>query len=309
VLAEWRREVIISVGLLIASALIGGGVVRVLWREVDARSAAEQQAAAADAARQIAETRAALAGELERKNSELEAFSYSVSHDLRSPLRSIHGFVDIFLQEHEPVLTDRGRGHLNRVRGAAKRMSEIIDALLELSKVGRAELVRTRVDVSDIARRIVDDLTKKDPHRVVTSVIEPSLVADADPRLIRIALENLLGNAWKFTASTTMARIEFGRTVRGDGPAYFVRDNGAGFEVAYADKLFRPFQRLHTEQEFPGTGIGLATVGRIIARHGGRVDAESTLGAGATFYFTLGPTDVRNTAVAAEAPTTTVPSV
>lgn len=246
----------------------------------------ELEAAEARAGRELAETKAALVEELERKNQELEAFSYSVSHDLRAPLRAIDGFSRILLEDLEHVLDSKGRNYLQRVCAGAQRMGELIDDLLELSRVGRAEIRRSRLNLSDLAREVVAELRRRS-ERQVEVLIEEDLVVDADKRLMQIALENLLGNSWKFTANAVDPRIEVGRHGNGGAPVYFVRDNGAGFDMAYAEKLFRPFQRLHSETEFAGTGIGLATVYRILDRHGGRVWAEGTTGRGATFYFTI----------------------
>jgi two-component system NtrC family sensor kinase len=248
----------------------------------------ELEAAEARAGRELAETKAALVEELERKNQELEAFSYSVSHDLRAPLRAIDGFSRILLEDLEHVLDAKGRDYLQRVCAGAQRMGELIDDLLELSRVGRAEIRKSRVNLSEIARDVIADLRKRS-DRQVDVVIEEDLLADADRRLMQIALENLLGNSWKFTANVAGARIEIGRDGNGHGSVYLVRDNGAGFDMAYAEKLFRPFQRLHSDAEFTGTGIGLATVYRILDRHGGRVWAEGAVGRGATFYFTIPP--------------------
>jgi signal transduction histidine kinase len=247
------------------------------------------EAAEARAARELAETRAELIQELERKNRELEAFSYSVSHDLRAPLRSIDGFSQVLLEDQFDRLDADGQRHLQQVRKSAQRMGELIDDLLELSRVGRAELHRAEVDLSALAREVASELQRREPERALELVIQPGLHADADARLLRIVFENLLGNAWKFTRKVPSARIEVGRAGNGAGAALFVRDNGAGFAMSYADKLFRPFQRLHTEAEFPGTGIGLATIQRIIDRHGGRAWAEGEVGRGAAFYFTLSP--------------------
>jgi len=248
----------------------------------------ELEAAEARAARELAETRAALVEELERKNKELEAFSYSVSHDLRAPLRSIDGFSQAFLEDYSDRVDETGRGYLHRVRSAAQRMGELIDDMLQLSRVGRAELRREEINLSELAQLVVAELRKREPDRDVNVQIKSELFVHADLRLMRIALENLLGNAWKFTGKVPGARIEFSETQSPDGTAHFVRDNGAGFNPAYAAKLFSPFQRLHSEADFPGTGIGLATVHRIIDRHGGRVWAEGAANQGATFYFTLG---------------------
>jgi PAS domain S-box-containing protein len=233
--------------------------------------------------RQLAELSAAKA-DADHAVKELESFSYSVAHDLRTPLRAIDGFSQALLEEYGDRLDGEGRRYLDRVRGAAQRMAELIDDLLTLSRVTRSDLKRSRVDLSALARALLATLARLEPERGVQAVIAPDVYADADPQLAAIALDNLLGNAWKFTSKRRDARIELGQ--RADG-AYFVRDNGAGFDMAYRDKLFGVFQRLHPEVDYPGTGIGLATVARITERHGGRIWAESTPGEGATFYFTL----------------------
>ena len=245
------------------------------------------EAAEARAARELAETRAALVEELERKNQELEAFSYSVSHDLRAPLRSIDGFSRAVMEGSGDRLDEKGRDYLRRIRAAAQRMGELIDDLLQLSRVSRAEIVRSRVNLSAMVRAIADECQRREPERAVTVLIADELFVEADSRLLRVLFENLLGNAWKFTARTAAPRIEIGVESRDEGTVYFVRDNGAGFNMAHVEKLFRPFQRLHAERDFPGTGIGLATVYRIVDRHGGRIWAEGVVGRGATFYFTL----------------------
>jgi DNA-binding response OmpR family regulator len=236
---------------------------------------------------ELAETRAALVGELERKNQELEAFSYSVSHDLRAPLRSIDGFSQALLEDYPDRLDERGADYLRRVRAAAQRMGELIDDLLELSRVGRTELHRDRVQLSAIAESIAEELLRRDPGRQVKFQIQPGLEAPADGRLIRAALENLFENAWKFTSKVPEAIITFGTGEHGGAISYFVSDNGSGFDMTYVERLFRPFQRLHSDADYPGTGIGLATVHRIVERHGGRVWAEGTIDQGATIYFTL----------------------
>ncbi len=246
----------------------------------------EHEAAEAKAARELAETRAALAEELERKNQELEAFSYSVSHDLRAPLRAIDGFARALAEDCEERLDDAGRGHLRRIRAAAKRMGELIDDLLQLSRVTRAEIRRQPVDLAAIGRAVLRDLEARDPRRVEAHFPD-ALAAEGDPGLLRAVLENLLGNAWKFTRGRDPTRIELGADERDGKTVFFVRDNGVGFDMAYAEKLFRPFQRLHAQSEFDGTGIGLATVHRIVTRHGGRVWAESAPDQGTTLYFTL----------------------
>ena len=225
--------------------------------------------------------------ELKAANEELEAFSYSVSHDLRAPLRSMDGFSKAVLEGHGDKLGAEGRGDLERVRAASQRMGELIDDLLLLSRASRGELHRERFDLSELAESVCDALRQATPDRELTFDIAPDVTAEGDPRLIRIVLENLLGNAVKFTGNQKQASIEFGTTDHDGKPAYFVRDNGAGFDMAYADKLFQPFQRLHSDAEFAGTGIGLATVARITHRHGGRNWAESTVGQGTTIYFTL----------------------
>lgn len=226
---------------------------------------------------------------LEEANGELEAFSYSVSHDLRAPLRSIDGFSQALLEDCAAAIDETGRGHLARIRAAAQRMGLLIDDLLRLSRVTRAEIRKEEVDLTRIARRIARDLAERDPGRRVEFRIQEGLAARGDPGLLAAALENLMGNAWKFSAKTDAARIEVGRMEMGkDGThAFFVRDNGAGFDMAYAGKLFGAFQRLHGSGEFAGTGIGLATVQRIVRRHGGRVWAEGEVGKGATFHFTI----------------------
>jgi len=224
---------------------------------------------------------------LDSANKELEAFSYSVSHDLRAPLRGMDGFSKALLDECTDKLGDSGKEYLMRVRAAAKNMSELIDDLLELSRISRKDMVFETVNLNRIAEEVMAGLKEQEPERQVDFFSPGGLTARGDARLVEIALQNLLGNAWKFTSKHKSAKIEFG-TMKSEGrDAYFIRDDGAGFDAAYYDKLFNPFQRLHSEKEFPGTGIGLATVRRIMERHGGRIWAESEVGKGATFYFTL----------------------
>ena len=225
--------------------------------------------------------------ELEGTNRELEAFSYSVSHDLRAPLRTIDGFSQILAEDYADRLDEEGLDYLARVRTASRRMAELIDDLLELSRVGRRPLKRERVDLSALAAGIADDLKRSEPDRDVDFVVEEGVVARGDVGLLKVALENLIGNAWKFTSRETRATIRFGVS----GTAFYVSDDGAGFDAAYKDKLFGAFQRLHGPEEFEGTGIGLATVARLVHRHGGEVWAEGAVGEGATFYFTLGGRD------------------
>lgn len=226
--------------------------------------------------------------QLQLANSELEAFAYSVSHDLRAPLRAIDGFSRILLEDHADEFSPTARQLLERVRAANQNMSQLVDALLGLSRMSRAAMYRETVDLSELARTVLAALQESAlARRVEWHVVEHAIV-QGDPRLLRVVMENLLGNAWKFTSRTEHARIEFGQTIIGSETVYFVRDNGAGFNPRYADKLFGPFQRLHRADEFEGTGIGLATVKRIIWRHGGRIWAEGQPGQGAVFYFTLG---------------------
>jgi PAS domain S-box-containing protein len=226
--------------------------------------------------------------QLEAANQELEAFCYSVSHDLRAPLRSIAGFSDALLEDHAAQLDDEGRRYLQRVRAATGRMAQLIDDLLGLSRLTRAELRREKVDLSALAGEIVAELQRDEPGRRVELAIEPGLVVEGDPQLLQVALDNLLGNAWKFTRNQDRAQIKFGMMLQEEEkPAYYVSDNGAGFDMQYAGKLFGAFQRLHQAHEFEGTGIGLATVQRIIHRHGGSIWATGAVGEGAAFYFTL----------------------
>jgi signal transduction histidine kinase len=229
-------------------------------------------------------------GQLEAINKELEAFSYSVSHDLRAPLRSIRGFSEVLLERYCKQLDPTGQEFLKRACQSSQQMETLIEDLLKLSRVSRSELQSRPVHLSHIAESIAADLKKADPQRVVEFVIEPGLQALGDERLLRVALDNLLRNAWKFTGKQPHAKIEVGSS-KGPPQAFFVRDNGAGFDMTYSNRLFGVFQRLHTVSEFPGTGVGLATVQRIISRHGGRVWATGEVNRGATFYFTLPPND------------------
>ena len=226
--------------------------------------------------------------ELTATTEELEAFAYSVSHDLRAPLRAIDGFSQALLEDYALRLDDPGRDYLRRVRRATQRMASLIDQLLRLSRVTRAPLERRRVNLSEIAQEVVDDLRVAEPERLVEVSIAPDLWLEGDPALMRSLLENLLGNAWKFTSLREDARIELSANGDGREPVISVRDNGAGFDMTYAEKLFTPFQRLHDTSEFEGSGVGLATVRRIVRRHGGRVWAEGIVGSGATVHFSLG---------------------
>jgi len=225
--------------------------------------------------------------QLETANRELEAFAYSVSHDLRAPLRAMSGFSHLLLEYYGEKLDDQGRHYLQRMDQVSERMGKLIDDLLSLSRLTRVEMRRQRVDLSAMARAIVAELQEREPGRDVEFVIGERLIARGDPQLLGVVLENLLGNAWKFTATHSQARIEFGRRNQRGRPVYFVRDDGVGFDMTYVDKIFKAFQRLYPSNEFEGSGIGLATVERIITRHGGEVWAEGEVGQGATFFFTL----------------------
>jgi light-regulated signal transduction histidine kinase (bacteriophytochrome) len=225
---------------------------------------------------------------LNASNMELEAFCYSVSHDLRSPLRSIDGFSHALLEDLGGTMDPESAEHLRRIRAATQRMGTLIDDLLNLSRITRTELARRRVNLTALAREVVGDHAAAQPGRAVEIVFAEGLEAEGDPRLLRQVLENLIGNAWKFTSKVASARIEFGSMKQGGETVYFVKDNGAGFDPAYAERLFGVFQRLHAMTEFAGTGVGLAIVDRIIKRHGGRVWADAAVGRGATFFFTLG---------------------
>jgi light-regulated signal transduction histidine kinase (bacteriophytochrome) len=225
--------------------------------------------------------------ELETSNKELETFSYSVSHDLRAPLRALDGFSQVLLDTRADKLDDEAKHYLQRIRLASQRMAQLIDGLLDLARISRSNMRRDDIDLSALAAEIARDLQARDPSRAVELVIAPALHASADLRLVQAALANLLENAWKYTRHRAHARVEVGATEQHGETVYFVRDNGAGFDMAYARKLFGVFQRLHSEREFEGTGIGLATVQRIVQRHGGQIWAEAAVDQGATFFFTL----------------------
>lgn len=229
--------------------------------------------------------------QLEAVNRELEAFSYSVSHDLRAPLRHIDGFSQILMEDCDGGLSEECRGFVGRIRTATTRMDRLIDAMLELSQLSRKTLGHERIDLSALAEEIVAELRGAEPQRRVAVDIAGGMAAEGDGALLWVLMENLISNAWKYTTKTPDGRIELGASDDGDVTVYHVRDNGAGFDPQYADKLFVPFQRLHADREFNGIGIGLATVKRIVNRHGGRIWAESRPGEGAAFYFTLGTPD------------------
>ncbi len=225
--------------------------------------------------------------ELEESNKELESFSYSVSHDLRAPLRSIDGFSNKILKDYGHLLDEQGKDYFSRVINASQKMGQLIDDLLKLARLSRIEMNLTSTDLSSIAESIVTDLKSSMPDRKVTIIIQPGLVDKADRSLMQIALQNLLDNAWKYTTNTRDAKIEFSSFRRDNKTIYFIRDNGVGFDMRYVNKLFGAFQRLHSASEFEGTGIGLATVKRIIRRHHGTIWAESEVNQGAAFFFTL----------------------
>jgi signal transduction histidine kinase len=248
---------------------------------------------------ELARIRRAWATELERANKELESFSYSVSHDLRAPLRAIDGFSQALLEDCQDKLGPQGAAHLQRVRAAATRMGQLIDGMLELARTTRSVMLREKVSLSSQAAEIVSRLQRAEPDRQVMVEIAPNLIVEGDQVLLHAMLENLLSNAWKFTSKRADARIELGTEAGNTQSVYFVRDNGAGFDMKYADRLFGAFQRLHDATDYPGTGVGLATVQRIIQRHGGQIRAESELGRGTTFYFSLGAADVPSASNAA----------
>ncbi|MGD0278488.1 MAG: ATP-binding protein [Smithella sp.] len=255
-----------------------GPVIMTLCRDITERKEAEDE---------ICRLNESLEQRVRERTTELEAFSYSVSHDLRAPLRAIDGFSRALLEDYENRLDAQGKDYLMRIRTSTLFMEELIEDLLKLSKITRTDMDIMPLNLTRMARTIMDELQKSQPQRLVNINIADSLEDFADPRLIRIVLENLLGNAWKFTGKKTAAEIEFGSTKKNHKKEYFIRDNGAGFDMEYAERIFAPFQRLHNTEEYPGTGIGLATVKRIIHRHGGTVRAEGEPGRGATFYFTL----------------------
>jgi PAS domain S-box-containing protein len=258
-------------GTLVSSAI----------RDITERKRAEAEV------RELNESERRHAAQLEAANKELEAFSYSVSHDLRAPLRSIDGFSSALREDYGGQLDGQAKNYLERIRAATQRMSQLIDDLLNLARVSRGEMRHEQVDLSAMAKVILTDLQNGEPQRSVECVVPEGVAAQGDPRLLRVVLENLLGNAWKFTKKKPQARIELGVAKQDGQQVYFVRDDGAGFDMTYVGKLFGTFQRLHAAEDFSGSGVGLATVQRIIHRHGGRVWAQGAEGKGATFTFTL----------------------
>jgi len=232
--------------------------------------------------------------ELETAMKELESFSYSVSHDLRTPLRGIKGFSQVLLEDYSEKIDDEGQDYLNRIANGAQHMSLIIDDLLSLAQITKSHINKKSIELSELSRKIILRLQDQEPERKIIVQIEQGISALGDEKLLDIALTNIFSNAWKFTKNTTNPEIEFGKINHYGLPIFYVKDNGAGFDNQYADKIFGAFQRLHTKEEFEGTGIGLATVSRIIHRHGGTIWTDSKIGKGATFYFTLGPGDILN---------------
>ena len=225
--------------------------------------------------------------ELEASNKELEAFSYSVSHDLRAPLRSMAGFSSALLEDYADNLDEQGKQYLKKIQDSSELMGQLMDGLLKLSRVTRKDLSYENVNLSDMAKMVLAELEKSEPKREVQVKIAPDIIVYGDRNLLRLAIENLLSNAWKFSSKVAEPQIEMGMVDHDGKKAYFVRDNGVGFDMIYANKLFQPFQRLHMASDFPGTGIGLATVQRVVRRHGGEIWVDAKVGEGTTFYFTL----------------------
>jgi len=279
VLSMWQSPSLIRLPFLFTTAAFYGYLIDRGRR--DQRRAREQ--AYADLERLVGQRTA----DLTATNHELSTFAYSVSHDLRAPLRAIDAFSQALLEDYGGVLDAQGQDYLRRVRANAGRMSQLIDDLLQLSRLTRAEMHCEPIDLTGMARAIAADLQRTDAGRSVVFNVENGVIARGDSRLVRVLLENLLGNTWKYTSRHPTAQISFGRTGADGELVYFVRDDGAGFDPAYADKLFRPFQRLHTMEEFEGAGVGLATAQRVVRRHGGRIWADAAPEKGATFFFTL----------------------
>jgi PAS domain S-box-containing protein len=228
------------------------------------------------------------ANDLARVNKDLETFSYSVAHDLRAPVRTMIGFSKMISDEYGDKLDNEVKEYIRRIVKSGEKMNELIDDMLSLSKISQQDITLTDVEISVLVNAIVNELKESGPNRKISIIVEDNLRVRADHKLLKIALQNLLGNAWKYTSRTNDAKIEFGSFKKGDCRVYFVKDNGAGFNMSQAQKLFKPFKRLHSEGEFPGTGVGLAIVERVIKRHGGEIWAESEIGKGAAFYFTIG---------------------
>ena len=280
-----RRVMFSGLALLLLAAILSAW----FWaREVaQARRRARAEAKLQRLNRELEGRVSQRTAQLELANKELEAFAYSVSHDLRAPLRGIDGFSQALMEDYGDKLDEDGRHYLSRVRAGTQRMGLLIDDLLRLSRVSRAQMEQGPVDLTALAKSVIGELRQQEPGRQLSAKIQEGLRATGDAHLLKIALDNLIGNAWKYSGKTEAARIEVGAAQEDGAMAFFVKDNGAGFDMAYAHKLFGVFQRLHSAEEFPGTGIGLATVARIVHRHGGRIWAKGELGKGATFYFTL----------------------
>jgi signal transduction histidine kinase len=279
-LSWWHSPSLIRLPFLFTTAAFYGYLVD--------RARREQRQAREEAFGDLEKLVAQRTADLTATNHELSAFAYSVSHDLRAPLRAIDAFSQALLEDYDAVLDAQGQDYLRRVRANAGRMSQLIDDLLQLSKLTRSEMHFEAIDLGALARSIAADLLRAQPQRQVTFDIQAGVMAHGDPRLLRVLLENLLGNAWKYTSRQPSAHITFGTSSEDGVPAYFVRDDGCGFDLQYSDKLFRPFQRLHTAEEYEGAGVGLATAQRVVRRHGGRIWADSAPQHGATFSFTLG---------------------
>jgi len=274
-----ERAVFTTTALL----FISFAVLIIIWRSQQLRYLKTVGSINTELERRVEERTA----QLEAANKELEAFAYSVSHDLRAPLRAMSGFSEFLLEDYSPLLDEKGKHYIERIQAASNRMGELIDDLLILSRATRSELTFEQVDISKLASGILSGLKETEPERPVQAEVEAGLTVRGDQKLLSLALENLLSNAWKFSSLQPQAKIEVGSTNEGHNKSFFIRDNGVGFDMAYSDKLHIPFQRLHRTDEFPGTGIGLSIVSRIIERHGGELWAESEVDKGATFYFTL----------------------
>lgn len=277
-----NQTLLVTSALTVAAVVMLAGTFVAMNRQIRRRQLAERRLAG-----MLVEARK-LNKTAEDANRELEAFCYSVSHDLRAPLRTIDGFSQALAEDFGPVLSDDGQHLLTRIRAATQRMGQLIDDLLGLSRVTRGEFEPAEVNLSELAEGICAELRAQDPARRVSVAVQPGVTAEGDSRLLGVVMDNLLRNAWKYTGRREEASITFGAAQLDGELTYFVRDNGAGFDMQYADKLFGVFQRLHHANDFPGTGVGLATVQRIVFRHGGRVWAEAAVDQGATFYFTLG---------------------
>jgi signal transduction histidine kinase len=276
-------EVVIRIAYIVFVGALAGEVASEFFRQ--ATSKAEMRDINAALERMVGERTA----QLQAVNEELESFSYSVSHDLRAPLRSMDGFSRVLMEDYAQQLDPQAQDYLQRIRAASQRMVKLIEDILQLSRLSRVQMNEQPMNLSQLANQVLDDLQQREPDRELERVIAEGIEARADPALVQVLLENLISNAWKFTSKHPRARIEVGVLPEHEqGTVYYVRDDGAGFDMAYANKLFGAFQRLHNRSEFDGTGIGLATVERIVRRHGGKVWAEAAVEQGATFYFTLG---------------------